>query len=163
MTTRHHHHQVDDHAVSPPPPPRPHVNDDNDDTPPSCPYVNDDNETCPGHTTIAAQRPHPRPQWATSRNNNNECVQRDDTTLHNEDDECVQHDDTTSRNDNDERIWCDDAPLPSLLPSASVSSSRATLCDDNDTLSPSLPSRPHPYSYPSIPCILLVTNIYLFL
>ena len=117
-----------------------HQNDDDDDAPPSRPYVNDDDETCPGHTTIAAQHPRPRPQQATSRNDDDECVQRDD-----------------------ERIRRDDAPSPSLLPSLSVSSSRATLRDDNDALSPSLPSCPHPYSYPYIPCILLVTNIYLFL
>ena len=124
-------------------------NNDNDDTPPSRPYVNDDDETCPGHTTIAVQCPRSHPQQATSRKNNNECVQCDDVTL------C---------NDDNERVWRDDAPSPSLLPSPSVSSSWATLRDDNDTLSPSLPSpRPHSYSYPCIPCILLVTNIYLFL
>ena len=125
-----------------------HQNDD-DDAPPSRPYVNDDDETCPGHTTIAAQHPRPRPQQATSRNNDNKHI---------------QHDDATSRNDDDERVQRDDAPSPPLLPSPSVSSSRAPLRDDNDALAPSLPSpRPHSYSYPCIPCILLVTNIYLFL
>ena len=123
--------------------------DDDDDTPPSCPYVNDDDKTCPGHTTIAAQRPHPRSQRATSHKNNNECVQCDNAT---------------SRNDDNEHVQRDDVPSPSLLPSPSVSSSQATLRDDNDALSPSLPSPcPHSYSYPCIPCILLVTNIYLFL
>ena len=128
-----------------------HRNDDNDDdnTPPLRPYVNNDDKTCPSHTTIAAQRPRPRPQQATSCKNNNECIQCDDAT---------------SRNNDNERVRCDDAPSPSLLPSPSVSSSRATLRDDNDALSPSLPSpHPHSYSYPCIPCILLVTNIYLFL
>ena len=127
-------HQIDDDNDDNVSPPPPHPHVNNNNAPPSRPHVNNDDETCPGHTTITAQCPRPHPQWATSCNNNKE------------------------------RVWRDDAPSPSLLPSPSVSSSQVTLCDNNDALSPSLPSpHPHPYSYPCIPHILLVTNIYLFL
>ena len=75
--------------------------------------------------------PHPRPQRATSHNNDEEriwcddmtsCnngddhVQRDNATSHNDNDECVQHDDAISCNNDNERVQRDGAPPPPSSP-----------------------------------------------
>ena len=60
--------------------------------------------------------PHPHPQRPTERNDDNECVR------------------------------CDDTPSPSLFPSPSATSSRATSHDDTPSPSPSPCPHPCPHS-----------------